>query len=158
MEKGGRRFYLVDGSILPEAILKTALANEMLAKGEVSKVSEAVEKVGLSRSAYYKYKDGVLPFQGNGRSHILSVRLLLEHQPGILSRVLHTVASVDGNILTINQSVPEKGLAPVLLVLDISRLSVVIPRLQEELKQLQGVRQVQLVADESSETNHQKEV
>ncbi|KAB2954711.1 ACT domain-containing protein [Heliorestis acidaminivorans] len=150
MDKGGKRFYLVDGTILPEAILKTAWANEMLAKGEVSRVSEAVEKVGLSRSAYYKYKDGVLPFQGNGRPHILSVSLLLEHQRGILSRVLNTVAAVDGNILTINQSVPDKGLAPVLLVLDISQLSVDVPHLQGELRRLSGVRQVQLVSDESS--------
>ncbi|MBM7865466.1 chorismate mutase [Heliobacterium gestii] len=145
---GGKRFYLVDGDILPEAILKTALVNEMLAKGEVTKVSEAVEKVGLSRSAYYKYKDGVLPFRETGRSNIVSVSLMLEHHPGILSRVLNTVAAMEGNILTINQSVPEKGLAPVAFVLDRSRMSVDLPRLLAELRQLTGVRSAQLVGSE----------
>ncbi|ABZ84493.1 ACT domain-containing protein [Heliobacterium undosum] len=148
MNDGGKRFYLVDGDILPEAILKTALVNEMLAKGEVTKVSEAVEKVGLSRSAYYKYKDGVLPFREPGRSNIVSVSLLLEHHPGILSRVLNTVAAMEGNILTINQSVPEKGLAPVAFVLDRSRMSVDLPRLLAELRQLTGVRSAQLVGSE----------
>ncbi|MZP41720.1 ACT domain-containing protein [Heliobacterium gestii] len=148
MNDGGKRFYLVDGDILPEAILKTALVNEMLAKGEVTKVSEAVEKVGLSRSAYYKYKDGVLPFRETGRSNIVSVSLMLEHHPGILSRVLNTVAAMEGNILTINQSVPEKGLAPVAFVLDRSRMSVDLPRLLAELRQLTGVRSAQLVGSE----------
>lgn len=148
MSQGGKRFYLVNGDILPDAILKTALVNEMLAKGEVAKVSEAVEKVGLSRSAYYKYKDGVLPFQGPSRSNVISVSLLLEHHPGILSRVLNTVAAVDGNILTINQSVPEKGTAPVSLVLDTGQMSVDVPRLLGELRRLTGVRSAQLVGDE----------
>ncbi|MTV47443.1 ACT domain-containing protein [Heliobacillus mobilis] len=147
MNPGGKRFYLVDGEILPEAILKTAMVNEMLAKGEVAKVSEAVEIVGLSRSAYYKYKDGVLPFRESGRTSIISVSLMLEHHPGILSRVLNTVAAVDGNILTINQSVPEKGLAPVSLVMDTSQMSVDVPRLLSELRQLTGVRTAQLVGD-----------
>ncbi|TCP63580.1 chorismate mutase [Heliophilum fasciatum] len=148
MSTGPKRFFLVDGDILPEAILKTAIVNEMLAKGEVAKVSDAVEKVGLSRSAYYKYKDGVLPSPGSGPQPVISVRLVLEHQPGILSRVLNTVAAVDGNILTINQAVPERGMAAVAIVLDISRMVIDIPRLLGELRRMTGVRSVQLIGDE----------
>ncbi|HUS89997.1 MAG TPA: ACT domain-containing protein, partial [Desulfosporosinus sp.] len=51
-------FLIVSKNILPEAILKTAKAKELLVKGDVYTINDAVERVGLSRSAYYKYKDG----------------------------------------------------------------------------------------------------
>lgn len=55
-------FYLVREEILPEAIKKTILVKEILKRGKMKTVNEAVSKVGLSRSAYYKYKDYVFPF------------------------------------------------------------------------------------------------
>ena len=56
------KFYLVQEDILPEAIKKTIKVKEILKLGEVKTINEAVEKMDLSRSAYYKYKDYVFPF------------------------------------------------------------------------------------------------
>ncbi|MFR4402194.1 MAG: ACT domain-containing protein, partial [Peptococcus niger] len=54
--------YIVDERILPEAILKTAQTKELLAKFPALTINEAVKQIGISRSAFYKYRDGVFPF------------------------------------------------------------------------------------------------
>ena len=106
-------FLIVSKDILPEAILKTALAKEYLAKGDVATVNDAVEMVGLSRSAYYKYKDGVFPFYEASKEKIITLSLTLENRAGVLSNVLNKIASFRANILTINQGIPLQGIANV---------------------------------------------
>ena len=93
-------FYLVREEILPEAIKKTIKVKEILKRGEIKTINEAVERMGLSRSAYYKYKDYVFPFYEASKEKIITLSLLLEHKAGVLSRVLNTVASDSGSIMT----------------------------------------------------------
>ena len=71
-------FYLVREEILPEAIKKTIKVKEILKRGEIRTINEAVEKMGLSRSAYYKYKDYVFPFYEASKEKIITLSLLLE--------------------------------------------------------------------------------
>lgn len=59
MKKGKEEFYLVDLKVLPEAIKKTIKVKELLNDGICGSINEAVKKVDMSRSAYYKYKDHV---------------------------------------------------------------------------------------------------
>ena len=87
-------FYLVREEILPEAIKKTIKVKEILKRGEIKTINEAVEKMGLSRSAYYKYKDFVFPFYEASKEKIITLSLLLEHKSGVLSKVLNTVGKV----------------------------------------------------------------
>ena len=54
---GERRFLLVDSSALPDVFLKVLQAKELLASGSVSNISTAARQAGISRSAFYKYKD-----------------------------------------------------------------------------------------------------
>ena len=104
-------FYLVREEILPEAIKKTIMVKEILKRGKLKTVNEAVAKVGLSRSAYYKYKDYVFPFYDASREKVITISLLLEHKPGVLSSVLNTIAADGGSVITINQGVPLQGVA-----------------------------------------------
>ena len=92
-------FYLVREEILPEAIKKTIMVKEILKRGKLKTINEAVAKVGLSRSAYYKYKDYVFPFYDASREKVITISLLLEHKPGVLSSVLNTIAA-DGEVLS----------------------------------------------------------
>ena len=85
-------FYLVREEILPEAIKKTIKVKEILKRGEIKTINEAVERMGLSRSAYYKYKDYVFPFYEASKEKIITLSLLLEHKAGVLSRVLTRVS------------------------------------------------------------------
>ena len=89
---------------------KTIKVKEILKRGEIKTINEAVERMGLSRSAYYKYKDYVFPFYEASKEKIITLSLLLEHKAGVLSRVLNTVASDSGSIMTINQGIPLQGL------------------------------------------------
>lgn len=140
-----KKYYLVDKNILPEAILKTVIVKELLAKGEVFTVNEAVERVGISRSAYYKYRDGIFPFFEAGKEKIITVSLNLEHKAGVLSNVLNTVAQVKGNILTINQGIPLQNIANATLSIDTKDIKDDLDVLVAKLHNLHGVKKVEIV-------------
>jgi chorismate mutase len=139
-------FYLVREDILPEGLLKTLQAKELLAHGTVKTVHEAVEKVGISRSAFYKYKDGIFPLQRLQREWLVTVSLDLEHRAGILSKVLSVVASLEGNVLTINQTIPLQGMANVVLSVDTGKMSVATNQFLETLLAIDGVQRASFIA------------
>ncbi|MEG6616238.1 ACT domain-containing protein [Peptococcaceae bacterium 1198_IL3148] len=140
-----KKFYLVNEDILPEAILKTAQAKELLRKGQAITVNEAVEKVGLSRSAFYKYKEGVFPFNQWSRGKIVTISLMLEHRSGILSTILNSIALQKGNVLTINQNVPQEGIAGVTVAIETAELLGDLEELVNQLRKVDGVQKVQVV-------------
>lgn len=140
-----QKFYLVSEEILPEAILKTAQAKELLRKGRAITVNEAVEQVGLSRSAFYKYKEGVFPFNQWTRGKIVTLSLILEHRSGILSTILNNIAMQKGNVLTINQNVPQEGVASVTVAIETAELMGDLESLVSQLGTVDGVQSVQVV-------------
>ncbi|GMK47231.1 ACT domain-containing protein [Paenibacillus glycanilyticus] len=140
-----QRYYVVREDMLPEAIVKTIQVKEMLGRGEASTVHEAVEKVGLSRSAFYKYKDGVYALQELERERIVTIAMDLEHRSGVLSKVLALVASLEGNVLTMNQSIPLQGLANVVISVDISQLNEELTTLIEVIRSQEGVRKAAVI-------------
>ncbi len=139
------KYYLVERSILPEAVRKTAETKELLVRSEAATVNEAVAKVGISRSAYYKYKDGVFPFNAVSREKIVSIALVLEHRAGILSKVLNTLADQGANILTINQNIPLQGLANVSISIETVELKCGLEELIGILQGIEGSRKVEVV-------------
>jgi chorismate mutase len=145
MGKQEELFYLIRADILPESITKTIEAKKLLESGEVETVHEAVERVGLSRSAYYKYKDGIFPFNSMMREVIVTISLNLEHRAGVLSQVLKFVAEKGGNILTINQTIPLQGMANVAMSVDTGQLSVSTTGFLDELNALDGVKRAVIV-------------
>ncbi|CCQ94162.1 conserved hypothetical protein containing an ACT domain; not chorismate mutase [[Clostridium] ultunense Esp] len=138
-------FYLVRGDLLPEAIVKTIEAKQLLASGKTETVMEAVQRTGLSRSAFYKYKDGVFPFQAVVKEKIIVVSMNLVHKTGILSQVLRYIAETGCNVLTINQAIPLQGVANVTLTLDTSTLESSVSELIDGLNQMEGVSKASVV-------------
>ena len=138
-------FLIVSKNILPEAILKTAKAKELLIKGDVDTINDAVEQVELSRSAFYKYKDGVFPFYEASREKIITISLILENKAGILSQVLNFIASVKGNILTINQGIPLQGIANVSISLETAGMADTPENLLAGLGEIDGVRKIEVI-------------
>ncbi len=139
------QYYLVQAAILPEVIIKTAEAKELLNAGIVSTVKEAVEKMGISRSVFYKYKDGILPFYESLRESVVTITLELLHESGVLFEVLGTVARFSGNVLTINQTLPLQGMAIVTLTVETNSMSVDIKEFMQTLDQIHGVKKAQIV-------------
>lgn len=138
-------FYLVREEILPEAIKKTIKVKELLKRGDARTINEAVERMELSRSAYYKYKDYVFPFYEASKEKIVTLALLLEHKPGVLSRVLNTVASDRGSVLTINQGIPLQGVANATMSIETVDLAIDLEALLDKLRMIDGVKRLEVL-------------
>jgi len=140
------KYYLVDADMLPEIFLKVADAKERLQTGEAATVADAVGQVGISRSAFYKYKDAIHPFQDLKRGHIITFSLLLRDRPGALSGVLGVFAECSANILTINQSIPVNGTANVTISAETSGMSVEMEAMIARLRSAVGVIKAEALA------------
>lgn len=147
MNKGelDEKFYLVREDVLPEAMKKTLEAKEMLERGKVESVWDAVQQVNLSRSAFYKYRDTVFPFHTIVREKLISLFFQLEDRSGTLSELLRVVAQSGCNILTIHQTIPLQGRANVTLSLNTSEMKVEINELLATLKKLDFVEKVEVL-------------
>ena len=139
------KFYLVQEDILPEAIKKTIKVKEILKLGEVKTINEAVEKMDLSRSAYYKYKDYVFPFYEASHEKIITLGFLLEHKPGVLSKLLQTLAHDGANVLTINQGIPLQGLANATVSVETIHLKIDMEALLDKLRMIDGVKRLDVL-------------
>lgn len=140
------KFYIVDGEILPEVIKKVVDIKKMLHAGKVKDITEGVKTVGISRSAYYKYKDKIFPLSEGVQSQKATLAMLISHEAGALSRVLDTIAANHGNILTISQDVPINNAANVTITFDISNLKIDIKELMEVLSKEMLVLKIKLIA------------
>ena len=106
-------YFIVQASSMPEIFRKVAQAKRLLETGEETTVNGAAHAVGISRSAFYKYKDAVRPFQDMLHGRIVTFQTLLRDEPGVLSGLLNVLAGTGINILTINQNIPVNGCAVV---------------------------------------------
>ena len=140
------RYYLVDGDALPEVFIRVTEARELLETGTVQTVAEAAERVGISRSAYYKYKNAVMPFQDLGRGRIVTFQIMLRHEMGVLSAVLDLFAGTGANILTINQGIPTSGTAPVTITADTAAMEISTEELLERMSAVHGVIRASVAA------------
>lgn len=145
MEGKDLRFFLVQEDILPEALYKTVQAKELLMNGEAATVNEAVERVQLSRSAFYKYKDKVYPFNRWNRDQTVILEILLEHRSGVLSAVLNSIAAVGGNIVTINQNIPQQGIAIATVTIETANLKCDVEYMLRLLLNNSGVKSAKLL-------------
>ena len=96
---------------LPEIFVKVAEAKRMMQTGEAGHRGRRTRMAGISRSAFYKYKDAVQPFNDMKAEHIITFYCMLKDNTGVLSSVLAVFAASGANILTINQSIPTNGCA-----------------------------------------------
>ena len=140
------KFYLVRSDILPEAMMKTIEAKELLERGKVESIFEAVQHVGLSRSAFYKYRDAVFPFQAMVKEQMITLFFHLEDRKGTLSNLLMTVAKSGCNVLTIHQTIPLQGKANVTLSLNTSGMEGRIEKLLQQLHKLDFVDRVEILS------------
>lgn len=140
------KYYLVEASVLPEIFAKVIEAKELLETGEVRTVAQAVARVDISRSAFYKYKDYVSPFQDMSRKHLVTFNLELRDRQGVLSSVLAIFAGNGANILTINQSIPTSGVAPVTITAATENMRITMDAFLAALKAINGVLHIAIIA------------
>lgn len=139
-------YYIVEASALPEIFHKVVEVRRLLDTGEADTVNQAVQMTGISRSAFYKYKDAVRPFQDMLHGRIVSFQVVMKDEPGNLSAVLNIFANSGGNILTINQSIPVNSCAVASVSVETSGMQVTIKDLLEKVSQQPGVLKSEILA------------
>ena len=140
------KYYIVEASALPEVFLKVAEAKRLLSTGEVSTVNDATRLTGISRSAFYKYRDAVIPFRNMMSGRVITFQLLLQDEPGALSNLLTIFADNMANIMTINSIVPTNGCAVVTISADTTDLAISPEDLLRLLRQTHGVIKADILA------------
>ena len=140
------KYYIVAADALPEIFIKVAEAKRMMQTGEADTVGEATRLAGISRSACYKYKDSVQPFNDMKSEHIITFYAMLRDTSGVLSRVLAVFATSGANILTINQSIPTNGCAAVTISAETSDMAESLEQLIADVGGLDGVVRFEILA------------
>lgn len=144
--KKSPNYYIVEASALPDVFLKVAEAKRRLQTGEASTVNDAARAVGISRSAFYKYRDSILPFQNLMSGRIITFQILLKDRSGHLSGILSIFAATGANILTINQSIPNNGAAMVTISAETTELLCPVEELLKQIAGQPGVIKAEIVA------------
>ncbi len=111
-------------------------------------MQEATERVDISRSSYYKYKEDIFPFHDNAKGRTITMVIQLDDEPGLLSAILKTIAESNANILTIHQSIPVNGIASLTLSVDILPETTDANRMMERIEQQEGVHYLKILARE----------
>ena len=140
------KYYIVAADALPEIFVKVAEAKRMMQTGEVDTVGAATKLVGISRSAFYKYKDSVQPFNDMKSEHIITFYAMLKDTAGVLSRVLSVFAASGAHILTINQSIPTNGCAALTISAETSDMEESLEQLIAQVESLEGVVKFEILA------------
>ena len=140
------KYYIVEAAALPEIFQKVAEAKRMLETGETDKVNVAAQAVGISRSAFYKYRYAVRPFNDMKTGRIITFYTMLKNNPGVLSDVLSIFAGSGANILTINQSIPTNGCAAVTISAETSEMQESIEEMMARALALEGVVRFDILA------------
>ncbi|MFK4784881.1 ACT domain-containing protein [Fusobacterium sp. MFO224] len=131
-DEGKKEYYIVDKRILPTSIQNVIKVNDLIQETKISKY-EAIKKVGLSRSTYYKYKDYIKPFFESGQEKVFSIHLALVDEPGILARILDVIANHNMNVLTIMQNIAIDG---------VGRATITVQTTENVLRQIEGMLEI----------------
>lgn len=140
------KYYIVEASALPEVFLKVAESKRLLQTGEATTVNDATRMTGISRSAFYKYRDSVLPFQNMMTGRVITFQFMLHDQKGLLSSLLSIFAEHKANIQTINSIIPTNGCALLTITAETIDLTVTLEELLDDVRQLAGVIKAEVLA------------
>ena len=146
-DKDGK-LVVVSSDVLPEIVLKVIEAKRMKARGDAVTSAEACRAVGISRSAYYKYKDSVFNYEEQLTNNIVSVYCILKDEKGVLSSIIAKLYELNTNILTINQNIPIDSVATVTFSVRFDRDAINTKKLTEELSKVHGVVDVKIISGE----------
>ena len=141
-------YYVLRHKAVPEVLLKVVEAKQLLESKKVATVQEAADRVGISRSSFYKYKDDIFPFRDSSRGSTITLTFQMEDEPGLLSDVLKLIAEFHANILTIHQSIPINGVANLSLSIQVLPTTGDVSELMKKMEEASGVFNVKLTAKE----------
>ena len=140
------KYYIVEASALPEVFLKVAEAKRLLSTGQAATVNEATRMTDISRSAFYKYRDSVLPFQNMMSGRDVTFQFMIHDTPGLLANMLDIFPDCNVNILTINSIVPTNGTAVLTVTAETMEANVPLEEMLRKLRTFPGVIKAEVLA------------
>jgi len=146
--KDKSKYFVVKQKAVPEVLLKVVEAKRLLESERAITVQEATDKVGISRSSFYKYKDDIFQFHDNAQGTTITLSLQMEDEPGVLSEMLKIIADFKANILTIHQSIPINGVASLSISIQVLPATGDVSRMLEAMEGHRGVHYVKVLAKE----------
>lgn len=142
------KYYVLNRKAVPDVLLKVVEVKHLLATQRGMTIGEAVEKVGISRSSFYKYKDDIFPFKEKAKGQNITFIIQMDDEPGLLSEVLQTIARFHGNILTIHQSIPMNGIASLTLSVAILPAEGDAAAMVDNIEHIEGVHYLKILGRE----------
>lgn len=141
-------YYVVKQRALPEVLLKVVEAKRLVESGRAMSVQDAVDRMGISRSSFYKYKDDIFQFHDNAQGTTLTLTFDMDDEPGALSDVLKVIAECGANILTIHQSIPINGVAALSLSIQVLETTKNVSEMLVCMERIECVHRVKILARE----------
>ena len=142
------KYFVVKQKAVPEVLLKVVEAKKLLESERVMTVQEATERVGISRSSFYKYKEDIFPFYDNTKGKTVTFVVQMDDEQGLLSDLLHIVAVYKANILTIHQSIPINGKGLLTVSVDIEDSETNVSAMIQDVEKTEDVSYVKVIAME----------
>ena len=142
------KYFVVKQKAVPEVLLKVVEAKKLLESERAITIQEAADKVGISRSSFYKYKDDIFPFYDNTKGKTITLVIQMDDEQGLLSDLLHVVAVYKANILTIHQSIPVNGVATLTLSVEVRSNTGNVSKMVEDIEEMNGIHYVKILARE----------
>ena len=146
--KDKSKYFVVKQKAVPEVLLKVVEAKRLLESERAITVQEATDKVGISRSSFYKYKDDIFPFYDNTKGKIITLVVQMDDEQGLLSDLLHVVAVYKANILTIHQSIPVNGVATLTVSVEVRPNTGNVSEMVGDMEEMDGIHYVKILARE----------
>ncbi len=140
------KYFLVNADILPDVYARVIEAKKLLASGDAANATQAAKLAQISRSAYYKYKDGVFEYNSEVSKDMVTLSMKLEDTKGVLSAITNELYMVGANVLSINQEIPQNGVADVTLTMFVADMTVDVSVLVNKLRTVSGVKTIQIVS------------
>ena len=146
--KDKSKYFVVKQKAVPEVLLKVVEAKRLLESERAITVQEATDKVGISRSSFYKYKDDIFPFYDNTKGKTITLVVQMDDEQGLLSDLLHVVAVYKANILTIHQSIPVNGVATLTVSVEVRPNTGNVSEMVGDMEEMDGIHSVKILARE----------
>ncbi len=137
-------FVLVSTKVLPDVFEGVLHAKQLLAHGKAANASQAIKMAGISRSAFYKYRDYVFAYSAD-ESSCINLSAVLSDKAGVFSAMTTVLFENGANLVTVNQGMPIDGTATVSLTIDTNSIKLSIEALLDLLRATDGILSVRVV-------------
>lgn len=142
------KYYIVKKKAIPEVLQKVVEVKRLLESDKSMTVQEAIDRMKISRSSFYKYKDSIMPFRENTKGKTVTFMIVMDDMPGLLSNVLQVIAEYQANVLTILQAIPVNGIASLTISVEVLSGTREVADMVAQLEQLKGIHELKLLSRE----------